>query len=547
MDRNWVKADRMSKVYKKGVIEFCKYTSEHVKDTRFILCPCKKCLNVLEVDGLAKLEEHLRIHGIDKTYTCWTRHGKKKGEHCSSKLNSNDPFIHREDNNVMVDSDASNYSGDRDDISNVMNEELHDHPDMSERGPEASMGRGPDDLDHVLGEDLPEGTNACYLYLDPGRRYVGRGILHNDLTDRILHGVPLEEEYVRVQFEVAEKSEYNSPLPRPCDEANLVGQAPGYFLAWPRKLVSTKLETPPKIMKKKTNKHDVADKKLEDKQKEKTLESIVDVSSRPLGYPLPEDICHDGVLEFVRLAVLFDRVTDIEVDMGGLYWNVGPWHEHINKENILEVLDAQWLSSSSLVFYIRYLSEVFLSKNPDLAAKFSFVSPHLVSHLVDSSDTNLAKCLLGHIDKDHLLLLPYNVSKHWVLVAVNAKTEMIYYMDPARMTNAINYKKVKALVETAMRTFRTHNKKSYTMTTFQSFRWINVQCPKQALDDGIYCAYYVGCFIEDILCTGETTINVNFSYSPRLKTYPRDKMLRFQTNWAGYMYNRFLKNKLLMK
>ncbi|KAK1395002.1 hypothetical protein POM88_014058 [Heracleum sosnowskyi] len=131
MDRNWVKADLMSEVYKKGVIEFCKYTSEHVKDIRFILCPCKKCLNVLEVDGLAKLEEHLRIHGIDKTYTRWTRHGEKKGEHCSSNLNSNDPFIHREDNNVMVDSDASNYSGDRDDISNVMNEELHDHPDMS--------------------------------------------------------------------------------------------------------------------------------------------------------------------------------------------------------------------------------------------------------------------------------------------------------------------------------------------------------------------------------------------------------------------------------
>ncbi|KAK1376931.1 hypothetical protein POM88_033124 [Heracleum sosnowskyi] len=133
------------------------------------------------------------------------------------------------------------------------------------------------------------------------------------------------------EFEVAEKLEYNSPLPRPCDEANLVGQAPGYFLAWPRKLVSTKLETPPKIMKKKTNKHDVAHKKLEDKQKEKTLESIVDVPSRQLSYPLPEDICHDGVLEFVRLAVLFDRVSDIEVDMSGLYWNVGPWHEHIER------------------------------------------------------------------------------------------------------------------------------------------------------------------------------------------------------------------------
>lgn len=87
-----------------------------------------------------------------------------------------------------------------------------------------------------------QGKNVCYLYLDHGRRYVGRGILHNDLNDRILHGIPLEEGYVRIQFEVAEKTECNTQLPRPCDEANLVGKAPGYFLAWPRRLVSTKLE-----------------------------------------------------------------------------------------------------------------------------------------------------------------------------------------------------------------------------------------------------------------------------------------------------------------
>lgn len=78
--------------------------------------------------------------------------------------------------------------------------------------------------------------------MNPGRRYVGRGILHNDLNDRILHGIPLEEGYVRVQFEVVEKGEFNTELPRPCDEVSLVGEAPGYFLAWPRKLVSMKLE-----------------------------------------------------------------------------------------------------------------------------------------------------------------------------------------------------------------------------------------------------------------------------------------------------------------
>lgn len=78
--------------------------------------------------------------------------------------------------------------------------------------------------------------------MDHGRRYVGKGILHNDLSDRVLHGVPLEDGYVKVQFEVAEKSDYNARLPRPCDDGNIVGQALGYFLAWPRKRVSIKLE-----------------------------------------------------------------------------------------------------------------------------------------------------------------------------------------------------------------------------------------------------------------------------------------------------------------
>ncbi|KAK1372738.1 hypothetical protein POM88_028931 [Heracleum sosnowskyi] len=128
-------------------------------------------------------------------------------------------------------------------------------------------------------------------------------------------------------------------------------------------------------------------KKPEDKQKEKIVESNIVVSSRPLGYPRPDDVCHDGVMQIVRVAIVLERVTDIEVHMGP-YWNADPWIEHIDKENVLEVLDAQWLSSSSLCFYIRYLYEVYLSKNLDLAAKFSFVSPHLVSPLVDNVGYN---------------------------------------------------------------------------------------------------------------------------------------------------------------
>ncbi|KAL6499861.1 hypothetical protein OROGR_027771 [Orobanche gracilis] len=388
-------------------------------------------------------------------------------------------------------------------------------------------------IDVSLGESLPEGKNPCYLYLDPGRRYVGQGILHNDLNDGILHGIPIEEGYVRVQFEVAEKSELKSKLPRPCDEANLVGEAPEYFLAWPRKLVSMKLETRPKTMNKEKSKHSMGHENLNDPEKEKTVESITGVSSRQLGYPLPEDVSHDGVLEVVRLVVMFDRVTDIEVDTGP-FWNADPWIEHINKENVLEVLDTQWLSASSLVFYIRYLCEAYLSRNPDLITKFSFVSPHsIVSPLVDSSEasTHLAKCMLRYVDKDHLLLVPYNVS--------------IYFMDPAPMTTIAKYRSLKALVENAMRCFRTNCGRSCTRTALNAFKWTTIQCPKQLTSDGISCGYYVGCYIEDLLRSAETSIGVNFTRPHKLKFYSPDKMVRFQNNWAGYLYNRFLKGKLL--
>ncbi|KAL6531448.1 hypothetical protein OROMI_027811 [Orobanche minor] len=92
---------------------------------------------------------------------------------------------------------------------------------------------------------------------------------------------------------------------------------------------------------------------------------------------------------------MFDRVTDIEVDTGPL-WNADPWRYQI-----------------PMFLNLRYLCEVYLSRNPDLINKFSFASPHcIVSPLVDSyeASTHLAKCMLRYVDKDHLLLVPYNVS-----------------------------------------------------------------------------------------------------------------------------------------
>nr|XP_017227491.1 PREDICTED: uncharacterized protein LOC108203237 [Daucus carota subsp. sativus] len=132
MDRNWIKAPRLSKEYRNGVKEFCNHVSQYAKDTRFILCPCQKCLNFVEVDGLDKLNEHLMCHGIERTYTCWTYHGEKNGISDTSNMNSNYQFINRGDANETTNTGGTT-SGDKKNKPEVFNEELRNHPDMHDR------------------------------------------------------------------------------------------------------------------------------------------------------------------------------------------------------------------------------------------------------------------------------------------------------------------------------------------------------------------------------------------------------------------------------
>ncbi|WOG82404.1 hypothetical protein DCAR_0101568 [Daucus carota subsp. sativus] len=122
--------------------------------------------------------------------------------------------------------------------------------------------------------------------------------------------------------------------------------------------------------------------------------------------------------------------------------------------------------------------------------------------------------------------------------------------DVSYLMNEINEMKRKGCNPVAQpggSVFRSHSGKRYSAMMFHSFRWSKVQCPKQTMKDSTYSGHFVGSFIEDLLCAGATKIDANFTYTPRLKTYPLNKMVHFEKNWGGYLYNRHLKGKLLMK
>ncbi|ONK63483.1 uncharacterized protein A4U43_C07F15620 [Asparagus officinalis] len=348
-------------------------------------------------------------------------------------------------------------------------------------------------------DDLPEGPITCYLYVENPRRHVGQGILHNRPKE-ILHGVPLPEE-----------SERHSTVPQRTDEVRTVGEAVGHFISWPKKLVSLKIECPPpKMNTDKSQKLPIGG----NKPTLKTVESTV--CTKKLGYPKNGDSPHNSmVLHILRFAPS-TILSDIKVPIRA-YFDGPHWDECIVHENILEILEDQWLSATSIAFYLRYLGEVYLSENAELVSKFSFLSPHIVPIIGSGTSSNhLAEPLLKHAEKDHILLMPHNVGKHWVLVAINTKTEMIYFMDPAPNSKISQRIDLKNFVESV-----------------QS-RWMAF----------IVVIMFAASLRTYILAFGDTSIPVYFVHSQPLKFYPPMKMENFRFNWGGYLYNRFLKDKL---
>jgi hypothetical protein len=123
MDKKWMSANWLSNEYEKGVEEFVKFVVKHAKDPSRIICPCLGCCYGGRVNGGA-LESHLRMNGIDRSYTFWTMHGVTSK---NVDLENNSKYVSDEFN-------ANTYDCDRfEDMADAVEEELRDCPQMYER------------------------------------------------------------------------------------------------------------------------------------------------------------------------------------------------------------------------------------------------------------------------------------------------------------------------------------------------------------------------------------------------------------------------------
>ena len=119
-------ANRLSKEYENGVLEFVKFVVQHVEDPSRMKCPCLGCCYVGRVDADG-LKSHLLRHGIDRSYKCWIFHGEKINENVEPRGKSNTTY-------ASDDKDTETYDCDRvEEIAEALEEDLHDCPKMFER------------------------------------------------------------------------------------------------------------------------------------------------------------------------------------------------------------------------------------------------------------------------------------------------------------------------------------------------------------------------------------------------------------------------------
>src|SRR3954469_16581480 len=123
MDKTWMRSNRLSKEYEKGVWKFVEFAVAHSEDPLRMPCPCLGCYYGDKVDG-KQLGSHLLRFGIDRSYTCWTMHGEKSngnsGSSCNRKYASNDDCTDtydcdrvEETASVRETSDKASFNGQR--------------------------------------------------------------------------------------------------------------------------------------------------------------------------------------------------------------------------------------------------------------------------------------------------------------------------------------------------------------------------------------------------------------------------------------------------
>ncbi|KAJ1378614.1 hypothetical protein SESBI_47648, partial [Sesbania bispinosa] len=220
-----------------------------------------------------------------------------------------------------------------------------------------------------------------YLRDNPSYHLVGRGSVYNQLGDT-LHNRPLPAEHVRVGVEIV--LEGNAPLPVPNEDAGLIilDDALGAHHSTPSK--DNEKDT-------RNTKESVASGKETDVQKPINLLGL----SNKIPY-------RSFLVTYVKDAITHQW----DVPMPKEIFNY-EYTEMLSHAEISEIVNHEWLGSSTICLYIRMLYDLLLIPNMWMS-RFSFINPAKISPENTQQCQYIGQTFIDRNQPNMLFLAPYN-------------------------------------------------------------------------------------------------------------------------------------------
>ncbi|KAK2388580.1 ubiquitin-specific protease [Trifolium repens] len=202
------------------------------------------------------------------------------------------------------------------------------------------------------------------------------------------------------------------------------------------------------------------------------------------------------------------RIMPMEESIFGVYYE-----ENIVKEYFNEFFQGEEIGVSIICIYIRYLFEKLLCPR-NLTRQFSFLSPHRVSMVLIEKDPKpveeyMVAELMKTKDLQKLFFAPLYFDKYgdWVLVVIDAVSEIVYYLDPL-LGDPNSHPNMKKFLNTVLQKFRSLRGARVQRSKLNNISWIRIQCPRQR--NSIDCGYFVMRFMKEIVISNKIEIPVSY-------------------------------------
>ncbi|KAH7837447.1 hypothetical protein Vadar_014009 [Vaccinium darrowii] len=283
--------------------------------------------------------------------------------------------------------------------------------------------------------DMPPNPKSKVKKSQPCRLAVGfldNIVAHGEVFEKVgpeevVHTVPLGDAYVRVYINFVIKKDAILPVPIP-GEVYIVGEATGYYVAWPKNLVLLADERGLKHHGMTRNKG--ASKNLGVAENKGAAQTYRWVGNQVISGNGDCDEYLESLRSFndyVGSLEYCDAYTvSVDEDVFGAKVEVP-----LVKEDMEYMSQMEDVSVSCITLYISHLCRVMKSAN--IGRRFNFVNPGAIFgtsiKLTGRSKSYLLASLLQDVENDKLVFVPYNLGVHWILLVIDLSSSTIHYLD----------------------------------------------------------------------------------------------------------------------